>query len=211
MVLLKSSVIPDPFSILHVNEYNQSQTYKSESRKREYARARWLLHHALPGAHDYSRQLDGTIQWPLGWRASISHSQGHVGIAIAMESDTLSVGFDLESENRVRPELAAKICRPDEWRHLISSSFGQEPQRVLARVFAAKESIYKAIYPLGKRQFWFEDAEVVPGSFTYHQLRLRVLADTADIAPAGSEFDVQLREVELDGAMFVSALSEINH
>ncbi len=148
------------------------------------------MRHGLNLVEDPPRDSDGLIQWPRDAVGSVSHSMGHVALAIA-ESAThaaipmKSIGLDLESANRMRLELAPKICTASELKML------QAGEVTLVDIFAAKEALFKAHFPLGRKRFWFLDAEVVDPP-AGDSLRLRILTDTGPETPAGHETLVEL-------------------
>lgn len=87
--------------------------------------------------------------WPTGY-GSISHSHS-LAIAVVCKSSN-SVGIDIEEVDRIAEKLWAKIFTPAELSKL-------DPT-LAAIAFSAKESGYKAIYPIGQRYIGFHEAEI---------------------------------------------------
>lgn len=94
--------------------------------------------------------------WPDGVVGSISHSNGQA-VAIAGSTDQYrGLGVDLEQVlgDRDATLIAPQVLRPAEQRA------GPNLLR-LTTIFSAKESLFKALYPIVQRMFWFHDAAVV--------------------------------------------------
>lgn len=143
---------------------------------------------AVPGVG-----ADGAPQWPAGVVGSISHSNSWAGALAAPRSAWRSLGLDVEQTaapaNAER--LAAHILTPAELRRLQPLSLAQRARQV-GLTFSLKESLFKALYPLVLRRFYFHDAELL--SCDNGSARLRLLIDLAREWPAGSELDGQFCE-----------------
>jgi 4'-phosphopantetheinyl transferase EntD len=101
----------------------------------------------------------GEPLWPRGVVGSITHSGGHA-IAMVARSETAGrIGIDLEKRDRYFDDLEAQIARPEE---LAALARLPGPARELAalEIFSAKETIYKAHFPLVRRFFGFEMARI---------------------------------------------------
>lgn len=71
-----------------------------------------------------------------GWHISVSHCTEIGGFALARASQAdAGLGFDVETESRVRPALVARVSSPEELRQAPSP----------ACLWAAKESLFKAL------------------------------------------------------------------
>lgn len=74
-------------------------------------------------------------------RSSVSHCRTWGGFALAeFESDGLAIGFDVEEEVRVRPEVAERICQ-DSQEALRAPSPGA--------LWTAKEAAFKSLQDIG--------------------------------------------------------------
>jgi enterobactin synthetase component D len=195
----------------HPSEWTQAMAIQAPRRREEYLRTRWLLHRLLGTENDFSRSPQGMVNWPPPWLGSISHSQGHVAIALCNDSANIGIGLDLENLDRVRPELSKKICRDEEWKALTNQHQGTAEKLLIARVFAAKEALYKAVYPTGLRQFWFEDAELISLSEHLDQGEIKLLIDAAPNAKIGKTFAVRFIEKQIGGSDFVAALCQFSN
>lgn len=97
--------------------------------------------------------------WPEGLTGSISHTRD-VCIAAVAKSDTMrTIGLDLEEATPLDPSLIPVVCTPDEQRWLNSLN-GFDRSVAAKMIFAAKESAYKAQFPLSRKLFGFETLNV---------------------------------------------------
>lgn len=97
--------------------------------------------------------------WPAGYVGSISHCRDYVVAAVGRLRSCLSVGVDVEPlDSRIGPGIVALIAADDEREWLA----GEPPSTALI-VFSAKESFYKAWFPL--TGVWLDFRDVVV-SFT---------------------------------------------
>lgn len=111
--------------------------------------------------------------WPGHISGSITHSTGHAAAIVAHKTQWRGLGMDLE--NLLAPEraerLAAEILTPHEMQRLSG-----DVARQVTLTFSAKESLFKALYPIVLKRFYFEHAEVVEWTDTGHAT-LRLLTD----------------------------------
>lgn len=145
-----------------------------EKRRREFTTARVCARAALerlgfPAAPIPSGER-GEPLWPAGVVGSITHCDGYRACAVARSSELLAVGIDAEPNAALPDGLIGDIARPEELpvlRGLAASSPEVHWDRLL---FSAKESVYKAWFPLAKRWLGFEDAVIAldpdDGTFT---------------------------------------------
>lgn len=116
----------------------------------------------LPGHHN-------APQWPAGVVGSLTHCDGYRAAALALHTDVDSLGIDAEPHAPLPDGVWHVVSRPEEraeLRRLAASHPSVHWDRLL---FSAKESVYKAWYPLARRWLGFEDASVVldpNGGFT---------------------------------------------
>ncbi|MBS7691762.1 4'-phosphopantetheinyl transferase superfamily protein [Pseudomonas lalucatii] len=139
---------------------------------------------------------DRAPQWPAGVVGSITHGNGWAAALVAQRSAWRGLGLDIERPLPVaRAErLAAEILSADELRRLQPLSAEQRAWRI-SLTFSLKESLFKALYPLVLRRFYFQDAELLSCTADGHA-RLRLLSDLAADWPAGSELQGQFAECE---------------
>lgn len=139
---------------------------------------------------------DRAPQWPAGMVGSISHGSGWAGSLVASAQHWRGLGLDVEQPLApARAErLAAQILTPDELLRLQGLPPGRRAWRV-SLSFSLKESLFKALYPLVLRRFYFHDAELLD-CHEDGRAHLRLLIDLAGDWPAGSELHGQFAEVD---------------
>jgi 4'-phosphopantetheinyl transferase EntD len=124
---------------------------------------RYEVHSLLPDAH-------GAPTWPLGIVGSMTHSHGYRAAVVAKSSVYAAIGLDAESRLMLPPEVYEMVCRPEE-RSMIDALSQQAPSLPWSCVlFSAKESVYKAWYPLTRAWLDFDDVsvQIEHGSQTFH-------------------------------------------
>ncbi len=144
-----------------------------EKRRREFASGRACAHRALaklglePGPVLSGEK--GEPQWPEGVVGSITHCEGYRGCATARAEDLASIGIDAELDAPLPAGLLADIALPEERKHLAALAREQPGVNWDRLLFSAKESVYKAWFPLAGRWLGFEDAslELDPGGCTF--------------------------------------------
>lgn len=134
------------------------------SRRREFGSARACARRALaelgigpvailPGSHREPC-------WPPGVVGSLTHCPGYSGAAVARRADIAGVGIDAEP-NEALPEGVLDIVSNREERGLLRELVELDPTVCWDRLlFIAKESVYKAWFPLTRRRLGFLDVEV---------------------------------------------------
>jgi enterobactin synthetase component D len=139
---------------------------------------------------------DRAPQWPAGVVGSISHGHGWAAALVAHSSAWRGLGLDIEQPlASARAErLAAEILTPDELRQLQTLSAEQRAWRVTL-TFSLKESLFKALYPLVLRRFYFHDAELLSCQDD-GRAGLRLLIDLSADWPAGSVLQGQFAECD---------------
>jgi 4'-phosphopantetheinyl transferase EntD len=129
-------------------------------RRAEFAAGRRLARAALsqigiPPA-PLLRGKDREPLWPPGAVGSITHCVGYVAAAVAATEVIRSVGIDAEVHAPIPDGVLHRIARPEEVEWMATrDGDGVCWDRV---VFSAKESVFKAWYPLAHRWLGFEDA-----------------------------------------------------
>ncbi|MCA1693902.1 MAG: 4'-phosphopantetheinyl transferase superfamily protein, partial [Actinobacteria bacterium] len=98
--------------------------------------------------------------WPPGVVGSMTHCTGYRAAAIAHSRDLLTVGIDAEPHEPLPPDVVDGISLDEELvRHarLATTKGAVCWDQVL---FCAKESVYKAWFPLTHRWLGFQEANV---------------------------------------------------
>jgi 4'-phosphopantetheinyl transferase EntD len=133
-----------------------------EQRRREFASARACARDALVGLGLPPVPIPigarGEPRWPVGVVGSITHCNGYRACAVGRASEILTVGIDAEPNGPLPDGVLAAIARAEELsrlRELRSAAPEVHWDRLL---FSAKESVYKAWFPVTRRRLGFEDA-----------------------------------------------------
>ena len=113
--------------------------------------------------------LRGAPQWPAGVTGSITHCAGYRASAVARLADVASLGLDAEPNAPLPDGVLERIAVAQEraWLPELAAAVpGVSWDRLL---FCAKESVYKAWFPLTGRWLGFEQAAVTvePQSRTF--------------------------------------------
>jgi 4'-phosphopantetheinyl transferase EntD len=135
-----------------------------EKRRREFTTARLCARRALarldlPPASIPSGP-HGEPLWPAGVVGSITHCDGYRACALARRADLFALGIDAEPNEPLPAGVLDAIACSEEHalvRRLARLFPAAHWDRLL---FSAKESIYKAWFPLVGRPLGFEDARL---------------------------------------------------
>ena len=129
--------------------------------------------------------------WPVNICGSITHSTGRAAAIVANKQHWRGLGMDLENLlNAERAErLAGEILTPAEMQRLAAGARDQLALWVTL-TFSVKESLFKALYPIVQKRFYFEHAEMLEWTEQGHA-RLRLLTDLSGEWRNGTELDAQ--------------------
>lgn len=135
-----------------------------EKRRREFATARACAREAfarlgLPASAVINGE-SGEPRWPAGVVGSITHCEGYRACAIARSTDVVTIGIDAEPHAALPEHLLADIAGSRELAWLERRKRDTPNVHWDRLLFSAKESVYKAWFPLAKRWLGFEDAIV---------------------------------------------------
>jgi 4'-phosphopantetheinyl transferase EntD len=100
------------------------------------------------------RSASGAPVWPEPIVGSLAHDDEVAVAAVGMKHDFAAVGIDVEPAVALPPDMLALVARPQELRGI-----PDDPRRGKL-LFAAKEAVYKAVYPLDRVFLEFRDIEV---------------------------------------------------
>ncbi|WP_460447302.1 4'-phosphopantetheinyl transferase family protein [Angustibacter aerolatus] len=149
-----------------------------ERRRREFVTGRVLARQALRSLGVAPAPLPrgerGAPAWPLGVVGSITHCDGYRGAAVAAATECAAVGVDAEPAAPLPDGVLATVATP---RELAAPPDVEHWGRLL---FSAKESVYKAWFPLTGRWLGFEDVEVALASDGTFTARLLVPGPVVD-------------------------------
>jgi 4'-phosphopantetheinyl transferase EntD len=108
----------------------------------------------LPGA-------DRAPIWPDGLVGSLSHCDSLCLCAMAHARDVRALGVDVEEDTPLEPEMIDTILTPPERKWLNHQRPG-DMANLAKLMFSAKETAYKAQYPLSREVLNFEAIAVLP-------------------------------------------------
>lgn len=135
-----------------------------DKRRREFTTARACARAALaelglppvpilPG-------LRGAPQWPAGVVGSITHCAGYRASAVAHDRDIVTIGLDAEPHETLPHGVLGAVASPAEQASLAALSAARPGVCWDRMLFCAKETVYKAWFPLTMSWLGFEDAVV---------------------------------------------------
>jgi 4'-phosphopantetheinyl transferase EntD len=177
----------DPPTAVLLPEEEPAVARAVERRRREYTTVRHLARRALGCLGHGEAALppgpDRAPRWPAGVVGSLTHCDGYRAAAVADAAVLASVGIDAEPHETLPEGVLGGVTLPEEREHLEQLATDR-PEFSWDRIlFSAKESVYKAWYPLTGAWLGFEQAVLTfdpAGSF-----RARVLPEAG--VPGGPE------------------------
>ncbi|MCT8959999.1 4'-phosphopantetheinyl transferase family protein [Pseudomonas veronii] len=142
--------------------------------------------------------------WPPHISGSITHSSGHAAAIVGHKAQWRGLGMDLENVLSLEraERLAGEILTADELQRMARLPREQHAQLVTL-TFSAKESLFKALYPIVQKRFYFEHAEVVEWS-EHGQVRLRLLTELSGEWCHGKEL---VGQFAVDGEQLLSLVA----
>ena len=147
-----------------------------EKRRLEYTTTRHLARTALGrlGLPPVAIGTGGNREplWPAGIVGSMTHCRGYRAAAVARGGDVgrvggggsvgpvTGIGIDAEPHGPLPEGVFDTIARPDEMPGLAALAAERPQVRWDRLVFSAKESVYKAWFPVARRRLGFGEASV---------------------------------------------------
>ncbi len=144
-----------------------------DKRRQEFATARRCAREALaqlghPPA-PLLRGERGMPQWPIGVVGSITHCAGYRAAVAAPAGQLATVGIDAEPNQPLPNGVFGLVASPDEQAEIVQLLVEHPQVRWDRLLFSAKESVYKAWFPLTQRWLDFTEARLridpLAGSF----------------------------------------------
>lgn len=113
----------------------------------------------------------GEPLWPAGTVGAMTHCAGYRAAAVARAEDVVSLGLDAEPHLPMPGEGELGLVTVAEERRNLPLLSARRPDICWDRLlFSAKESVYKAWYPVTGRWLGFDEAVITPdpgtGTFT---------------------------------------------
>jgi 4'-phosphopantetheinyl transferase EntD len=131
-------------------------------RRAEFASGRGCARRALAALGEAPGPIAsgerGEPLWPEGVVGAITHCDGYRGCAVAHATELASLGIDAETHAPLPERLLSDLANPGEIEALAALARADSTIHWDRLLFSAKESVYKAWYPLAERWLGFEDA-----------------------------------------------------
>ena len=127
-------------------------------RQTEFAAGRRAVRRALGGAVSVPKGEDRAPKWPEGVLGTIAHDRGWAVAAVAKSVDVQGIGVDLTEAAPLKEKL---------WPSIFNAGDMPEDGMAARAGFAAKEALYKALYPSVGTFFGFEAAHVTVGEAVF--------------------------------------------
>jgi 4'-phosphopantetheinyl transferase EntD len=166
-------VFEDPPGLWLYPEEEACVARAAERRRREFTTGRLCARAALarlglaPAA--IIRGERGAPRWPDGVVGSITHCAGYRAAAVARTADLVTIGIDAEPNEPLPAGVLEPISMPQE-RARLAAIAASAPDVAWDRLlFSAKESVYKAWFPLTGSWLDFDGADIVfdPATATF--------------------------------------------
>lgn len=148
--------------VLTINEKQVASLF-SDKRLKDFSTGRYCARIALAAiGHENAEILiadDKQPIWPTGYVGSISHSAKLAGAVAGKASRIKSIGLDIETIGKIKPEMW-RLLYTDSETEFLNSFTGEELAYYTTLLFSFKEAFYKLQYPLTKTFLNFTDVEV---------------------------------------------------
>lgn len=162
-------------------------------RKAEYVAGRFCARQSMRGMiADYDQDLatlpDRGPAWPVGIVGSITHTVGFASAVTCSAQFARGIGIDSE---RIMSDSAARSVRDS----VLSTHDARPDGMVLddavwtTLVFSAKESVFKCLYPLVKKMFWFDAVGIEIVDADRGMFRATLLCDLSPDLHAGMRLE----------------------
>ncbi|ASU85345.1 4'-phosphopantetheinyl transferase [Nocardiopsis gilva YIM 90087] len=102
----------------------------------------------------------GAPGWPQSAVGSMTHCAGYRAAAVARATDVETIGIDAEPHGALPDGVLETIALPEERVRLKNLAVGDPGVSWDRLLFSAKESVYKAWFPLTRMWLGFEEADI---------------------------------------------------
>lgn len=128
--------------------------------------------------------------WPAEIVGSISHTANHATVVVSRKCYYESIGVDIERWLQAvdAKKISRSALRPNERALQVKSGFSYEEFTTL--VFSAKESLFKALFPVTRSYFNFLNTEIISMDQTAKTLNL-ALTNTLEHLPSGGIYTLK--------------------
>ncbi|MFF4895099.1 4'-phosphopantetheinyl transferase [Streptomyces sp. NPDC001068] len=121
----------------------------------------------------------GAPRWPAGLAGSMTHCEGYCAAALVRAGDLASLGIDAEPHAPLPVGVAEAVLLPTEQERLRRLAAERPDVHWDRLLFSAKESVYKAWFPLTGKWLDFMEADIElapePEARPHGTLRARLL------------------------------------
>lgn len=157
-------VFDDPPEAVLLPEEEHVVAKSVDKRRREFTTVRHCARQALAVLGRPATPIlpgdRGAPQWPDGIVGSMTHCAGYRAAVLARDADVLTVGIDAEPHVPLPEGVLEAVTLPEERGHLAGLARDRPDVHWDKLLFAAKESVYKAWFPLARKWLGFSDARV---------------------------------------------------
>ncbi|MBY8850537.1 4'-phosphopantetheinyl transferase [Saccharothrix longispora] len=154
----------DPDGVVLFPEEEEHVAKAVDKRRKEFATGRHCARTALAGlGHAPAPLLPGPNReptWPAGVVGSITHCRGYRAAAVGRVGEVWTIGIDAEPNEPTPDGVLEAIAVPGELARMPALRAAGDKVAWDRLLFSAKETVYKAWFPLTRAWLGFEDAEV---------------------------------------------------
>jgi 4'-phosphopantetheinyl transferase EntD len=162
--VVSAEAFTDPADVALFPEEAAAVANAVDKRRREFATGRNCARVALGRLGvppvPIVRGERGAPVWPAGIVGSITHCDGYRGVAVARDRDVLTVGIDAEPNEPLPNGVLDSVSLAAERTRLALLDAAVPGVCWDRLLFSAKESVYKAWFPITGRWLGFEEADV---------------------------------------------------
>ncbi|MFF3935828.1 4'-phosphopantetheinyl transferase family protein [Streptomyces phaeofaciens] len=172
--LLPASVVAvEAFGEEGVREFGDSPLFPEEEalvaravakRRREFTVVRACARRAMEKLGVAARPVlpgeRGAPGWPDGLTGSMTHCEGYCAAALVRAADLASLGIDAEPHAPLPEGVLSAVALPDEQERLRRLAADRPEVHWDRLLFSAKESVYKAWFPLTRKWLDFSEADI---------------------------------------------------
>jgi 4'-phosphopantetheinyl transferase EntD len=135
-----------------------------DKRRREFAVVRSCARRAMEKLGVSPRPIlpgeRGAPAWPAGLKGSMTHCDGYCAAALVRAADLASLGIDAEPHQPLPEGVLEAVRLPTEAERLRRLAAGHPDVHWDRLLFSAKESVYKAWFPLTGQWLDFTEADI---------------------------------------------------
>jgi enterobactin synthetase component D / holo-[acyl-carrier protein] synthase len=102
----------------------------------------------------------GAPRWPAGLTGSMTHCDGYCAAALVRATDLASLGIDAEPDGPLPEGVLDAVSLPAERERLLRLADDHPAIHWDRLLFSAKESVYKAWFPLTQQWLDFSEADI---------------------------------------------------